>query len=353
MPRLGTSGGPGPAWLRWITRGSLVLGGVALVLTVSTVGVDTLGTHLATIGPWFGLLLAIEAIATFCDAGAVYLLARGPGAPSYRAVCVAQFAGRAVNSVTPGGNLGEALKVSVLARRCSMPRIVAAVMFATLYAFVISLAIIAVGSIATAIVFALPAAAAVALVVAGIVVGGVAVGLVVLLRRGMLCSLARAGRRLHLISAARHDRWYADLENVDARLRGELGEGHRRGAIALLVLAQLLLRVVIGVTILATGYALGGAQLVAVLSAGIFLTWIANLVPMGVGLAEGGNGVLFAVIGAPASIGVALALARRVNQIVFAVLGFAVLAADRIANRVEAELPALAPASHPQVVPTT
>jgi len=329
-----------------------VLGLVALVITVWKVGVGTLASHLETIGPWFGVLLAIEAIATLIDAGAVYLLARGPDAPSYRKVCVAQFAGRAVNSVTPGGNLGEALKVSLLARTCSMPRIIAAVMFATLYAFVISLGIVAAGAITTALLFPLPIAGEVALVAAGLVIGGVAVGLVLLIRRGMLCSLARVGRRLHLISAARHDRWHAQLEDLDARLRGELGGAPRRGAIALLVTSQLLLRVVFWVTILAIGYSLGAAQLIAVLSAGILLTWIANVVPMGVGLSEGGNGVLFAAMGAPPSIGVALALARRVNQIVFAAFGFSVLAADRIANHVDAELPALA-TTPVQPIPTS
>jgi hypothetical protein len=38
-------------------------------------------------------------------------------------------------------------------------------------------------------------------------------------------------------------------------------------------------------------------------------------------------------------LGVALAFARRVNQIIFAALGFPVLAADRIADKVELSLP--------------
>ena len=43
------------------------------------------------------------------------------------------------------------------------------------------------------------------------------------------------------------------------------------------------------------------------------------------------------MIGAPPALGLALAFARRVNQIVFAVLGFIVLAADRVASRVHGE----------------
>jgi uncharacterized membrane protein YbhN (UPF0104 family) len=88
-------------------------------------------------------------------------------------------------------------------------------------------------------------------------------------------------------------------------------------------------------TILASGYALGGPQLIAILSAGVVLGWCCSIVPMGIGVAEGGNCALFVLIGAPASLGVALALAKRVNQIVFAALGFGVLAADKIATHVD------------------
>ena len=44
------------------------------------------------------------------------------------------------------------------------------------------------------------------------------------------------------------------------------------------------------------------------------------------------------VCGAPPSLGLALALARRVNQIVFALIGFVVLTADRVATRVHGHL---------------
>src|SRR5689334_1704199 len=105
------TGVPTTAAWRWVTRISIALGIAALVLTIWAVGVDPLIAHLHAIGPWFGVLLAIEATATFCEAGAIYLMTRGRGAPAWRAVLVAQFAGRAVNSVTPGGNLGEGLKI--------------------------------------------------------------------------------------------------------------------------------------------------------------------------------------------------------------------------------------------------
>ncbi len=334
MHRASTASTRGSKRLRLVTGIALALGVVALVFTVWKVGPGALVDHLRAIGPWFGVLLAIEASATLCDAGGLYWMTRGPGAPSLRAVCVAQFAGRGVNSVTPGGNVGEALKVSLLARACSSHRIVAAVVYLATMALVLSLTLIALGTLVTAVLFAstLPVAAELALVTAGVLAAAAAAALVLALRRGLLGILSRVGRRLRLISPAREDRWADRIVDLDARLRGDVQEDHRFGAVCLIMLSQLLTRVGVGVAIAAAGYSLGGPQLIAVLSAGVVLGWVSAIVPLGVGVSEGGNSAIFALIGAPASLGVALALARRVNQIVFAMLGFAVLAIDRLAT---------------------
>src|SRR5205085_2352695 len=162
----------------------------------------TIVDHLRAIGGWFVVLLAIEAVAAICDGFAIYLMTRGPGAPDMREVLVAQFAGRAVNMVTPAANLGEALKVSLLARRCSTAR----------------------------------------------------------------------------------------LDELDTRLRRA---EHRKGAAALVAASQLIQKVVTWATIVAAGYHLSPAQIIAVLSAGVVIGWISTLVPLGLGIAEGGNAALF------------------------------------------------------------
>ena len=74
------------------------------------------------------------------------------------------------------------------------------------------------------------------------------------------------------------------------------------------------------------------------LVAGVVLGWISTIIPMGLGISEGSTAALFALIGAPSALGVALALARRVNQVVFALLGFAILTLDRVASRVHRQI---------------
>jgi uncharacterized protein (TIRG00374 family) len=321
-------------WLRWVTRGSLAIGVVALIATIRVVGFDAIFGYLREIGWLFLVLIALEAIATVIEATAVYIMARGDEGPSWRAVVVAQFAGRGVNMVTPGANLGEALKVSLLARRCPPRRIVAAVMYTVLVTIVFALAVVALGAFATTLLYELPGPALAGLLGGAVLVAAAAVGIVVLLRRGMLTTLANAAARVRVVSPARRQTWTQTLADIDARLRGEASAPRRRRAIACVLAGQSIHRALTYLTVLAAGYELSAAQFLALLSAGILIGWIATLTPMGIGISESGNAALFALLGAPAALGLALAIARRVNQVVFAVLGFLVLTADRIASRV-------------------
>lgn len=327
-----------PEWLKWVTRISIVFGIAGIVLTVWIVGLGAIFDHLRAIGPWFLVLVAVELLSTVFDASAVYLMTRGAGAPSFRDVLVAQFAGRAVNSVTPASNLGEALKVSLLARNCSTGRVIAAVLYTQLAAIVMSLVVIAIGSVATAFMFDVVPVARVALCAAALVSACLAATVVVLVRRGMLATLTGLLARVRIISKARHERWKVRLTDLDRRLQGEVGGEHRGGAIAAIAISQLLQKALTYGTVMAAGYLLGPGQFLALLSAGVVLGWISTIIPMGLGISEGGNVALFALIGAPTSLGVALALARRVNQVVFALLGFGVLTADRLASRVHRQL---------------
>jgi uncharacterized protein (TIRG00374 family) len=331
-----------PDWLRWITRVSIVFGVIGIGVTAYVVGVDTILDHLRAIGPWFVVLLLCEAVATCCDSYAVFLLTRGEGEPSLRDVVVAQFAGRAVNSVTPASNLGEALKVSLLARNCSTGRVTAAVLYAVLASVTMSLTVIAVGTAATAFLFSVPVIAKVALCAAALVSACLGATVVVLVRRGMLTTLTALLARVRVISSARQERWNERLQDLDSRLRGDVGTDHRRGAVLSIAASQVIQKALTYVTVLAAGYELAPGQFLALLSAGVVLGWIATIIPMGLGISEGGNVALFALMGAPTALGVALALARRVNQVVFALLGFTILAADRVASRVHHQLRAAA-----------
>lgn len=329
---------PPPRWIVWLTRISLVVGVAALIATVWIVGLATIVHHLRSIGWYFLVLVACELLSAVLDGLAIYHMAYGPGRPTKRESIVALLAGRGVNAVTPGGNLGEATKVGLLAKRCSPRRVVAAVMYTGLVGVVLNLSVIAIGSVVTAFWFDIPVPGQIALVVGAVLVAIIAVVLVVWIRRGMLTSLTNGLARMRLISRARRDRWNESLGEVDERLRGgDGGRPNRRRAIACIVVSRGLQKVMTYFTVLFAGYALSPGQLLALLSAGVLLHWVSTLIPMGLGISEGGNAALFTMFGAPASLGIAFALARRLNQVVFALIGFGALALDRLSRRVRGQ----------------
>jgi uncharacterized protein (TIRG00374 family) len=327
-----------PKWLTWVTRISLVIGIGALIATVWIVGPRTIVEHLKAIGWFFVVLVVIEMLSSALDGVAIHFMAHGKGQPSIRECIVAQIAGRGVNSVTPGGNLGEATKVGLLSRRCPARRIVAAVMYVGLVGVVMSLGFVALGAATTAFLFDVPRAGMIALLAGAAVAAGIAIAILVLLHRGMLSTLSNALARLHIISKARRERWNKTLTEVDSRLRGSDDGEHRRKAATFVIISHLLQKGLAYFTIMSAGYVMSPGQFLALLSAGVLIAWISTIVPMGLGISEGGNVALFTLIGAPPSLGLALALARRVNQVVFAAIGFFVLAADRVGTHVRGRI---------------
>ncbi len=326
-----------PKWMRWLTRITLVIGIGALIATVWIVGPHVIVEHLRKIGWFFLVIVALEMIASICDATAVFYMAHGPGAPRWREAVVAQLAGRGVNSVTPGGNLGEALKVGLLSQRCPTKRIIAAVMFVGLMVGVLSFAFVAIGSTATAFLFDVPPLGIALLLLGAALAAAAAVGLYLLLRRGLLTTLTSTLARVRIISKKRRDSWNESLSEVDKRLRGQ-DVAPRRRALVFIFISQILQKTTGFLVVMAAGYTLSPAQFIALASAGVLLGWVSTIIPMGLGIHEGGNVALFSLIGAPPALGLALSLSRRVNQIVFASIGFVVLMSDRMTTVVGSKM---------------
>jgi hypothetical protein len=104
-----------------VTRISLAVAVVALVLTIRNVGLVALEKYFRLIGPWWFAVIAFEVAITTMDAVAIRAFA-SPERVSLRQAMLSQLAGRSVNAVTPSGNVGEAIKVSVLTESVSDSR---------------------------------------------------------------------------------------------------------------------------------------------------------------------------------------------------------------------------------------
>jgi uncharacterized protein (TIRG00374 family) len=320
-----------PGWARWVSRISLVIALVAFAVTIWTVGLSSLLTNLRAIGWWFVAILALEGAITALDALAIHRIASEGGAAGFGRVLFAQIAGRAVNLVTPASTLGEATKASILTQTMGTSRAVAAVLYVALVSGIFQLAVIAVGAPLTALLLPLPAALRFALIMTALVAATLAITLTILVRRGMLSSLVEAGGRLRIVSKKRRDKWRTRLRQIDDRLRGTEGTG-RRVAIGYVIASKFLTWLSIWVILAAIGYFASVGEIAALLSAGVVLGWLATIVPMGLGITESGNYALFRALGAPPAVGVALAVARRIVHLVFAGIGFVLLAVWRASS---------------------
>src|SRR5678815_5312122 len=125
-----------PNWARWVMRAILVFALVALVFAIRDIGLATLGRYLRRIGWWWLAVVPMEALCTTLDAIAMraFTSPEKDKVPLRKAL-LAQLAGRAVNAVTPSGNLGEVVKVSVLTESVSQSRAVSTILLYNVVSF--------------------------------------------------------------------------------------------------------------------------------------------------------------------------------------------------------------------------
>jgi uncharacterized protein (TIRG00374 family) len=311
--------------------------GVALTWMMRRLGMGSMRELVHQVGWWFAVILGIEACSMACSAAALHVFMRPEARTvSYWRVLAAQASGVAINVLTPGGKLGEATKITMLVGHAPRGRVVSSVVLSNLFGIYLSVLTALIGVPATEMILPLPHRLAIVLWIATAVVAALALGLAVLVHRGVLASGLGAGTRLRLLSKERRDRWMKGLATIDAHLK-EVQKNRtpstRLGAL-FVIAARVLSWVEACVVLHAVGAELTVSLVVVTLSAGMVIDGVASVVPLGIGVSEGGNYALFDVLGEPPSIGVGAALVTRGRRAVMAVVGLVVMVAMHTANRI-------------------
>jgi len=339
-----------------VTRISLVLGIVALVLTIRDTGLVQIGTYFKRIGWGWVAVVILEIAITTLDASAIRaFLSPDHDKVGLGSALLSQLAGRAVNSVTPSGNLGEAVKVSVLVEHVSQSRAVATILLYNVVSFTIELVTVGIAALLMAGFLPMRAALRLWLLGGGVLVLALGLAISALVRRGVLVSAARLAARIpvpglasvrarlwkdarpsrYLLAAERLARWEPRLRSVDDKMK--LVEGARRRdrhlGIALVAVSRLTSMTLSFLLLIAMGETLT-IGLVASITVGSFFIYMAStLVPMGIGINEGGYNEMFRVLGENPARGTALILARRVALIVYAAIGLVLVIASETVQR--------------------
>jgi hypothetical protein len=325
-----------PTWARWVTRISLGLGIIAFALTIRDTGLVTIGTYFKKIGwGWFAVVL-LEIAITMMDATAIRaFLSPDHDKVRLRSALLSQLAGRAVNAVTPSGNLGEAVKVSVLVDHVSQSRAVATILLYNVVSFSVELVTVGIAALLMALFLAMPTALRWVLVGVGAVVLALALATYALVRRGVLVSVARLAARIYLLSPERLTRWEPRLRSIDGKMKPVEGARvrDRRLGILLVTLSRLTSMTLSFLLLLAMGEQLT-IGFVASITVGSFVIYMAStLVPMGIGINEGGYDAMFRALGENPARGTALVLARRVALLLYAGIGLVLVTVSETVRR--------------------
>lgn len=336
-----------PSWVKWVTPVVLAIAVVALIFTIRDVGLRTLGHYLTLIGWWWFAVAALEVFNTTMHSTALCAFA-APDKLRLKDAFLAQLAGRAVNAVTPSGNLGEVVKMSVLTDVVTPSRAVSTVLLYNIISFMIELLLVAIAAPIMALLVPMPWGLRGVFLGVGLLCLAISVGLYALVRRGMLASLAKVPVKLRLVSKERYDGWYAKLHDIDEKLRMTTGASRRERLIGVgALLASRFSAILLSVLILrAVGTSISFG-FVAAWTVGSFPIYMAStLVPMGLGISEGGYYGLMRTLGYNPAFAVTLVIARRCITLMYATIGLLLVMFSETVKRAKArhKAPAAQPA---------
>jgi hypothetical protein len=310
---------------------ALVIGIIAFVVLLERMGVAGLYRVIGGIGGWFLVIAAIDLVSVMCDAGAVYYFASANAEVSYWRVFAAQASGLAINRLTPGNAMGEPVKVTMLVEHVPQRVAISAIVMFNVATTLIAIAAIVIGVPITLLVVDLPGRLPLLVWISTGVLVVVAVAQIILVRRGALGTLITGARRLGL-SADRARRWQTRIAGVDAHLQNLGAPGSRRGFV-FVIGSRLLNQAGTVVLLIASGIPLSVPLVAAMLSVGILVTWMSNIVPLGMGIADGTNYALYGALGATGAQGLDFTMINRARTFVLALMGLTVMLIANVIDR--------------------
>jgi uncharacterized protein (TIRG00374 family) len=315
----------------------LAFGAIGLAIAIQQLGWDGMHKVIVGTGAWFAVIAACDLLSAGCDAFAIHGFLRPKLAVSYWAVFAAQASGIAVNRLTPGNSLGEPVKVTMLTtRKVPTSLAVSAIVMFNLCTIYIGITVLVIGVPLTALLLDLPHRIAVIVWLATALLVALAIGSLVLVKRGAVGSLIDAASGTRLLSHERAERWRSKIADIDTRLRDLLGNpresGLRRG-LAGVIMSRLLTWCGTITVLHAADIPLSPKLVVATLSVGVIVTWASNIVPLGLGIADGANYVLYGLLGASSAAGLVFTMINRLRTVMLAMMGLAVMAIAHSTHR--------------------
>jgi uncharacterized membrane protein YbhN (UPF0104 family) len=314
----------------------MAVGGIALYFMLRHLGWTELRAMLTNVGWWFAVVLALELAALCMDGAALHAFMRPEARMiSYWRVLASNMSGRAINVLTPGGALGEPIKLMLLSAHAPRARALSSLVLFNLTIAYVAVTMMLIGIPITLLALDLPHGVKVMVGVGLAVIVPAMIALGVVVRRGATRSVVDLLERVRIIKKERADTWREKLVETDKHIR-ELHKNRSAGTWKgiLWVLGSKVVSWSSSIVLIAAvGVEITPTLVIGVLSVGLLLGWISQVVPMGLGVQDGGNYALFGLLGATGPQGLLVAMLQRARSISVAILGLGAYATLQIINR--------------------
>ena len=316
----------------------MIVGGIALYFILRHHGWTEFRAMLANVGWWFALVLGLELASLMMDGAALHAFMRPEARMiSYWRVLGANMSGRALNVLTPGGALGEPTKLMLLSMHAPRARALSSLVLFNLSIAYIGTTMMMIGVPITLLALDVPHGVKVMAGIGMAVLVPAMIALAIVVRRGATTTVVDILRRVRIIKEERAKKWREKLVEVDRHIR-ELHKNRSAGTWKgiLWVLASRVTSWTSSITLVAVvGVNVSPTLIIGVLSVGLLIGWVSQIVPMGLGVQDGGNYALFGILGATGPQGLLVAMLQRARSVSIAILGLCAFAAMQILARLE------------------
>ncbi|HNU69049.1 MAG TPA: lysylphosphatidylglycerol synthase transmembrane domain-containing protein [Myxococcota bacterium] len=314
--------------MRIVATVTVVMGVAGIAWIIHSVGLDSLGQVMSNLSiPKFLVLLGWYYLMFLFDTLAWRQLIRKADRPSVWALWKAAIAGASINQLTPGGNIGEPLKIMVLKNKGDLKEIIASLVAWNFMHLSTTMVCVLVGAIPI-FMFLKADFTFVLLYLGGALILGLPAALILAtFRYNILSRMASLVARLGF-KADRLMNWQQKVHSIEKNVVAVIRERPKDVAISFV---HLLASRFISITmtfgmVWVLNIDIPFVTVIYVQMLNLAVSTLFSFVPARVGVFEGYNAIIFKALEYTPQAGLAVSIITRVIQVITTVIGVLILA---------------------------
>ena len=321
--------------MRIIATVSVLVGVAGIAWIVNSVGPDKLSDALSKLSlPKFAVALFFYYLMFVFDALAWRQIIHRKCRPSLWILWKAAIAGNSINQLTPGGNIGEPLKIMVLENRANLDEIIASLVVWNFMHLAANMGIVLLGALPIFLYLQADASFMLLYLAGAIILGLPAALLLATFRFNIFSRLAVLASKVH-IRANRLAVWQKKVKSIEKCVVD--GIKKRPGDIAISAVHLMISRAIsvsmAFLIIWALDMDIPFITAIYIQMLNLAVNTFFSFVPGRIGVMEGYNAMIFKALQYTPQAGLAVSIVLRIIQIITTIIGISVLAGPMLRAR--------------------